>query len=305
MMGLTTEQLEIRKTGVGGSDIAVLLGLNPFKTTHELWLEKTEQIEPENFDDNDAVSFGNIIEDTIGEFYTHKTGIELRNKLQTIRHPEYDWLVANIDKKVVGVKKGVEIKNVGFHAAHAWGKDGTDEVAEYYMPQPMHYMLVLDYQEWDVAAYFGGADLKIYHLHRDKEFDELIIDLSHDFWHNHVLSMVAPEIDYDHQSTEGMLKRFYPGTNGAEIELQDLHHWHNVRLEAMAKAKEYEAIATGAKNHILAGMGNSAIGNIDGLGSSTRESVKRKGLFVEPTEYMNMTFRKGSLPHRQLRKRIH
>ena len=50
MMGLTAEQLEIRKTGVGGSDIAVLLGLNPFKTTHELWLEKDDSYRTEKTD---------------------------------------------------------------------------------------------------------------------------------------------------------------------------------------------------------------------------------------------------------------
>jgi len=291
-MGLSAEQLEMRKTGVGGSDVAILLGLNPYKTVHELWLEKTGACASQDLSANDAVNFGNIIEDTIGEFYTKKTGIALRNKLQTIRHSKYDWLVANIDKKVVGIKKGVEIKNVGSHAAKAWGKDGTDEVAEYYMPQPMHYMLVLDYMEWDVAAYFGGADLRIYPLERDKEFDELIIDITHDFWHNNVLANVPPEIDYNHASTEGMLKRFYPGTDGSEIEISDLDHWHNVRIEAAAKAKEYDAIAQGAKNHILEAMGQSAVGNIAGLGSYHRKLVKRRGFTVEPSEYMNMTFKK-------------
>jgi putative phage-type endonuclease len=291
-MALTAEQLEFRKSGVGGSDVATILGLNPYKTQFELYMEKTGQVEPENLDDNDAVAFGNIIENTIGEFYTHKTGVKLRNKLQTIRSEKYPWLVANIDKKVEGQRKGVEIKNVGSHAAHAWGKDGTDEVAEYYMPQPMHYMLVLDYEAWDVAAYFGGAELKIYPLFRDKEFDELIIDITHDFWHNNVIARVPPDIDYDHASTEGLLKRINAGTDGSERNISEIEHWHRVRLDAAAKAKEYEAIASGAKNHILEAIGGAAVGVIDGAGSYNRKLVKRKGFTVEPSEYMNMTFKK-------------
>jgi len=291
-MALTKEQLEFRKTGIGGSDVATILGLNPYKTQFELYMEKTGQVESENLDDNDSVAFGNIIENTIGEFYTHKTGVKLRNKLQTIRSEKYPWLVANIDKKVEGQRKGVEIKNVGSHAAHAWGKDGTDEVAEYYMPQPMHYMLVLDYDAWDVAAYFGGSELKIYPLFRDKEFDELIIDITHDFWHNNVLARVPPEIDYNHASTEGLLKRINAGTDGSERDITEIEHWHKVRIDAVAKAKEYEAIASGAKNHILEAIGNSSVGLIDGVGSYNRKLVKRKGFTVEPSQYMNMTFKK-------------
>ena len=291
-MALTTEQLQERQKGIGGSDISVLLGLNPYKTPYELYLEKTGELAPKSLDDNDAVSFGNIIENTIGEFYEHKTGLKLRNNNQTIRHTKYDWLVGHIDKKIEGVKKGVEIKNVGFHAASSWGKDGTDEVAEYYIMQPMAYMLLLDYQEFDVAAYFGGADLRIYPLQRDKEFDELIIDTSHDFWHNNVLANVPPEIDYTHQSTEGLLKRLYEGTDGTEIDITSVEHWHQVKVEAQAKVKEYEAIVQGAKNHIIAEIGNSAIGNIEGIGSYNRKLVKRKGFSVDPTEYMNLTFKK-------------
>ncbi len=290
-MGLSQEQLEARKTGIGGSDVAVILGLSPYKTPYELFLEKTGQIESENFDQNDAVNFGNIIEDTVGEFYSHKTGFKLRNKFQTIRHKKYDWLVANIDKKIEGKKKGLEIKNVGFHASHAWGKSGTDEVAEYYFPQPMHYMLVLDYPEWDVAAYFGGADLRIYNLERDKEFDELIIDSTHDFWHNNVLKQTPPEIDYSHDSTEAVLNRFYKKSDG-EIDLTHLAHWHKVKAEAQAKQKEYEDLVKTAKNHILGEMQNASIGKIDGLGSYTKKTIKRKGFTVQDTEYTSLRFKK-------------
>ncbi len=283
----------VRASGMGGSDIATILGLNPHQTLYQLYLEKTGEIEPRNLDDNNAVQFGKIIENTIADFYTHRTGLKLRNNNQTIRHPKYDWLFAHIDKKIEGIKKGVEIKNVGVHAASAWGKDGTDEVAEYYVPQVMHYMMIMDYQEWDVAAYFGGADLRVYTLERDKEFDELIIDATHDFWHNNVLARIPPEIDYEHKSTSDVLKRLYPGSDGTETDLTELYHWHLVKTEADKKAKEYELIADGAKNHLIAAMGNSAIGRIDGTGCYQRSFVKRKGFTVEPTEYMKLTFKKN------------
>lgn len=291
---LTAEQLEIRKTGVGGSDMAVVLGLSPHKTKYELYLEKTGQIEPENLDDVQIVQFGNMMEDMIADLYTYKTGIKLRRKNQTVRHPKYPWILANIDRKVEAVKKGSEIKNVGFPASLAWGKDGSDEVAEYYIPQPMTYMLVLDYQEWDVVAYFGGDDLRVYPLKRDPEFDELIIDASHDFWHNHVLAGVPPEIDYDHKSTEAVLKRRYPGTDGTEIDLPaESEYWHQVKLEAAEKVKLYQGVVDGSKNHLLEMIGDSAVGRLPGGGQYSRSVSKRRGFTVEPTEITNFRFKKG------------
>ncbi len=70
---LTQKQIEIRKTGLGGSDMASVLGLSPYKTRYELYLEKIGAIKPDDLQDNDLVQFGNIIEHTIADFYQHKT----------------------------------------------------------------------------------------------------------------------------------------------------------------------------------------------------------------------------------------
>ena len=291
---LTAEQLEIRKTGLGGSDIAAALGLNPYKTRYELYLEKAGRIDPVNLDDSDLVQFGNMIEKQVAEFYTHKTGIKLRKKNQTIRHKKYPWILANIDRKVERVIKGVEIKNVSWQAAKSWGKDGSQDVAEYYVPQPMTYMLVLDYPAWDVAAYFGGADLRIYPLDRDREWDELIIEESHDFWHNHVLKEIPPEIDYNHPSTESALKRLYPGTNGQTIQLpEELEYWNTVRQEAAEKAKYYEGVVNGCKNHFLEAMGDNALGELPSGATITRSLIKKKEYTVPASQYMTSRFKKG------------
>jgi hypothetical protein len=63
---------------------------------------------------------------------------------------------------------------------------------------------------------------------------------------------------------------------------------------AKSQAKEYNAVADGAKTHIKALMGDAAVGLVPGLDGAgyTRKITKRKGFTVEDTEYVDMRFTK-------------
>ena len=172
--------LKSRQSGLGGSDISTLFGINPYSTKLELYLQKRGEIEPTA--DTRLTRTGRAMEQVIAVMVAEREGAKLRKVNRTLRHPKHDFLIAHIDRDYVGIRKGLEIKNVSPRMAYLWGKDGQpDAVAEHYLPQPHHYMLVLDYDLFDVAAYFGGDDLRIYPMERDPEMDELIIDAAHDF----------------------------------------------------------------------------------------------------------------------------
>lgn len=290
-MNASMEQfLASRQTGIGGSDVAVLLNVSPFKTRLELYLEKRGEIQPTA--DNSRTRAGRVMEQVIAAMVAEKTGAKLRRVNRTLRHPKHDFLIAHIDRDFVGIAKGLEIKNVSPRLGYLWGKDGEpDAVAEYYLPQPHHYMLVMDYPAFDVAGYFGGDDLRMYPMARDPEMDELIIDVAHDFWHKHVLAGVPPEPDYDHATTLPMFKRLYPGTNGATIEADDmLLHWAAVAEEAARKASEYDKVYESAKNHLLAAMGDAAVLKLEGNRIFRRQQVKRAGYMVAASTYMDARF---------------
>src|SRR6185369_13191468 len=169
---LTTEQLAARK--IGGSDVACILGLNPFKTALELYAEKRGELEPADLSENENVEAGVVLEDAIADLtarrMTRRLGreIKLRRCNLTLTHPKYDWLTIHIDRDVVGEDRGVEIKNVGARAARFWGEQDTDEIPDYYLPQPHTYMLVKDYPAWTVSGYFGGSDLRLYEIAANK-----------------------------------------------------------------------------------------------------------------------------------------
>ena len=285
--------LKSRQSGLGGSDIATLFGINPYSTKLELYLQKRGEIEPTA--DTRLTRTGRAMEQVIAVMVAEREGAKLRKVNRTLRHPKHDYLIAHIDRDFVGIRKGLEIKNVSPRMAYLWGKDGQpDAVAEHYLPQPHHYMLVLDYDLFDVAAYFGGDDLRVYPMERDPEMDELIIDAAHDFWHNHVLAGVPPEPDFDHKSTLPMLRRMYPGTNGETVIASELDetllYWAKVAEDAAAKASQYEMVAEQAKNHLLAAMGEAAILKLDGQRAMVRKVISKKPYEVAASSYVDARF---------------
>jgi putative phage-type endonuclease len=297
-MALTEKQLSMRK--VGGSDVATILGLNPFKTVLELFYEKMGTIEPADLSENEAVEAGNILEDGIAALAERRISrrdgraVKLRRSNLTLSHPKYDWLTIHIDRDVVGEERGVELKNVGWRAAVAWGADGTSEIPKYYAPQVHTYMLVKNYPVWTVAAYLGGGEMRLYDIERNKEWDQLIIDSTHDFWVENVGKGIPPDINPDADRAVQALRRVYPGTDGSTIVAPaSLAAWRDVRAEAKQIIALNEKVVDGCDARILREMGSAAILHFEDGSEFTRKLVKRKAYTVEAAEYMDLRFKKA------------
>lgn len=281
---LTAEQLAGRK--IGGSDVPTILGLNPYQTAEELRLEIAGRLP--RFEGNDASEAGEAMEDGIRNLYAKRFNRKVRRAHRTIVNPKYPWLTVHIDGQIEGERRGLEIKNIHWRSAFLWGPDGTDEIAEHYFGQPHAYMLVMDFPRWDVAAYFGGWELRVYPLERDPEIDQIIIEATHDFWHKHVLADVPCPIDPAQPGALRAIQKAYPGTDGSTITFgDDIASWHAVRKESLALAKRYEATADTAKFHILSAMGESAIGVLPDGSRYTRKMVTRKGYQVDESSYID------------------
>jgi len=295
-MALTKEQLAARK--IGGSDVATILGLNPWKSARELYHEKRGELPIPDLETNDNVEAGNIMETPIAELVARRltrkwgTEVKLRRCNLTLVHPKYDWLTVHIDRDFVGLDRGLEIKNVGPRAWKGWGEQGTDEIPQHYLPQPHTYMLVKNYPVWTVAGYFGGGDLRFYEVVRDREMDELIISSTHDF-HQAVIDGIPPEIDAASPRALDVIKRVYPGTSGEIIEGDvSLTPWIATMRDSAKLRIEYEKAEEIAKAHLQRFMGDAAIMRIPGVaGEFVRKLVKRKGYTVENSEHMEFKYK--------------
>lgn len=108
-MPLTVEQLAFRKSRISASDVAVILGLNPWKTPADLWLEKTQDIEP--MIETEAIEIGNMAESPLIDWCAASLGVQPDRELGTVPHPDHDWLCATPDAGIVGQKRGIVVNS--------------------------------------------------------------------------------------------------------------------------------------------------------------------------------------------------
>lgn len=213
--------LQVRKQGIGSSDAAAAVGLNPYKSRLELWLEKTGRDEhlpkTDPNDDSSPMYWGTLLEPIVAAHYTRRTGNRLRRVNAVLQHPEHPWMLANIDREVVGAAdvQILECKTAGIHGSRLW----SEGVPEYVQLQVMHQLAVTGKAVADVAVLMGGQELKIYRIERNATLIEQLIDLEQAFW-SHVERDVPPPADGS-DSADLALRTLYPQDTGSVVDLSD------------------------------------------------------------------------------------
>ena len=187
------EWLEERKTGLGGSDAAAVLGLNPWASPLSVYLEKLGLSEPK--EENRAMRLGKRMEPVILDEYLRETGGKASLNGRLFRHPEFPEILGTPDAFREDEAVGVELKWIGDRSASQWGESGTDEVPDYYHVQCDVYMAVTNRGAWDLAAIIGGRDLRVYRIERNLALEEELLGRLRAFWRDHVLAQVPPEVD--------------------------------------------------------------------------------------------------------------
>jgi len=185
----TTEEranwLERRRQGIGGSDAAAAIGLSPYRTPYDVYLEKRGEIEPEDLSDNLAVQCGIELEDFVARKYMKETGNEIEHVPEMLVHPEHTFMLANLDRRVVGKPRGVECKTASPLQAKnddLWGKPGSDQIPQQYIFQCMHYMAITGLEAFDVPVLFLGAEFRVYTVRRNEPFIARLIESESAFW---------------------------------------------------------------------------------------------------------------------------
>ncbi|MFV3335177.1 YqaJ viral recombinase family protein [Pseudomonas sp. NY15437] len=212
--------LAVRKRGIGSSDAAAAVGLNPYKSQLELWLEKTGRDSAlPKCDVNDEESptyWGNILESIVARHYTQRTGNRVRRINAVLQHPDtkLEWMLANIDREVIGAEdvQILECKTAGINGARLW-KEG---VPVYVQLQVMHQLAVTGKQAADVAVLLGGQQLEIHRIERDDELIHWLIELEKEFW-GYVQRDTPPPADGS-ESAERALRCLYPLDQGRTLD---------------------------------------------------------------------------------------
>jgi putative phage-type endonuclease len=210
MIKMTREEwLQERKNGIGGSDAAVILGLNPYKNNVRLWEEKTGRIEAEDISDKPYVKYGTQAEDLLRElFKLDFPRYEVSHNENTIiKHPKYPFLFASLDGQIVDKETGeigvLEIKTTNILQSMQKEK-WKEKIPDNYYCQVLHYLNVTGYSFAILKAqlkYDFDGDIKLETRHYTilrKDVEEDIKELEKaeiEFWTKYVEKDIQPPLE--------------------------------------------------------------------------------------------------------------
>jgi putative phage-type endonuclease len=283
-----SDWLEVRKTGIGGSDAAAAVGLCPYKSPLELWMEKTgrdsELPKPNSDDTTEPVYWGTLLEPIVAAAYTKQTGNKVRRVNAVLQHPTIPFMLANLDREIIGASdvQILECKTAGEFGARLW----REGVPEYVQLQVQHQLAVTGKHSADVAVLLCGQQLEVHRIERDDTLIQRLIALESVFW-EHVTNDTPPPADGS-VSADRALRCLYPG-NASATDFRD-----DTRLSASfadlvalrADIAQREAQAELLKQTLLQAMGDASIGqfetgNISFKRSKDKTSVDLKRLLDE------------------------
>lgn len=252
--GLSREKwLRYRKCGIGGSDVAAILGISKWNSAISLWLDKTNQTN-EPVEENEAMQWGTIMEPIIRNHFAEVTGKTVVEVKAMLQHPEHPFMLADVDGLTTddeGNPAILEIKTASEYKRAEWEND----IPSYYETQVQHYLCVTGVQKAYVAVLIGGNSFKVYEVDADAEIQSMLIAVEKDFW-NKVQNMIRPEMDGS-DAAKNLLDSLYHGGISEQIVMPDeAIGYVDAYIEACAEEDNAKAKKQEASNHLKEIMGD-------------------------------------------------
>ena len=208
------EWLRLRKSGIGGSDAGAVCGMNPYSSAMKVFKEKTsEEIEEA---DNEAIRIGHDLEDYVAQRFTEATGLKVRKSNFMYRSKEHPFMIADVDRFVIGEDAGLECKTASAYHADKWA-DGN--IPLHYVLQCYHYMAVTGKKVWYIAAVILGREFTYRRLEWDEELIGHLISIEDNFWNNHVVPGIIPPPDGSKVCDEVIQQYFHTARKASAIKL--------------------------------------------------------------------------------------
>ena len=268
--------LEERRKGIGGSDVAAILGLSPWKTPYRVYQEKRKEVD--DWQGNESTDWGKRMEPAIRQWYSDQTGRSVRLPDKIMYNEKYPFMLASLDG-FTDDRRIVEIKTA--RSGKAWGEPGTNEIPDYYAVQCHHYMIVTGYEVTDLPVSIGGGSPVLYEVPADKEITEMIIEAEVKFWERVTTGNPPDPVTYaDAVARFGKIKSEGTVFAGEEV-LRHVLELRAVRLEEEAlEAKEEDL-----KGKIIITLGDQGdtLVDVDGNALATYKLAAGRKTFDSKT----------------------
>lgn len=192
---VNAQWIEARTKGIGGSDVASIMGLNKYSSPLNVWLVKTGREQAPDLSDKEAVEWGNRLEDAVADKFkqAHKDEYKVYRKNAMLISNKRPWAFANLDRRLrdrEGNQGILEVKTCGSRRAGDW----DNGIPLYYLTQVTHYLAVTDYAFAWVAVLIGGQEYREYYVERNEEDIGAVNEAVDTFWNDFVLTNTPPAL---------------------------------------------------------------------------------------------------------------
>lgn len=187
-----------RARGIGGSDVAALFGMHPFKTARDVWLEKTGR-GPQREETPD-MRRGRRLEDIAADVYTERTHRRLRRQ-PLRRHPDYPMILCSIDRQIIAGEwenlrwetGPCELKVPRTRTFYRWKREG---LPDYINLQGQHEAFVWGYSYTGFGIYGPDDDAMMhFDVPADDRVSARIAEFVPEWWEKYVVRDVEPPED--------------------------------------------------------------------------------------------------------------
>ena len=288
------EWLAYRRKGIGGSDVAALLGISPWRTARDLYYDKLNIAAVEDNEENwVALEMGHLLEPLVAKIFQHRTGYKIYQVKKMFQHPKYPWMLADVDYFVElpdGTTAILEIKTTNYNAKDHWWLNGEETVPVYYETQGRHYMAVMNVDRCFFCCLYGNNEEEtiIREIRRDEAYEDEMIFLEQHFWENYVLAKTPPPYTEEGDLViESVRRHTGPADKDAPVvtfdysltaKLMRYLQLQEEKKRAEKNSKEIDADMQRLKGALIAEMGKSckAICQQDGVNYTVTYNPVRK-----------------------------
>lgn len=276
--------LKQRQSGIGGSDIAAICGLNPFKTPLQVWQSKINPVVDEEI--SEPAYWGTTLENVVAQEYAKRTGRKVQRINQVLHHPHLPYCLANIDRAVVNPEMAgrvfwkddrlttnriLECKTANGFAAKKWGESGSDYVPDEYLVQCMWYMGITGADICDLAVLIGGQDFRIYTIQKDVLLLDDLYSTASDFW-----KLVETRTEPDPINYPEAVKKWAISDSSLSVQADDLLINDLDKIQSIkAQVKELEAQEDELKARVLMALENAETLTYQGVKVATCKTQTR------------------------------
>ena len=279
--------LRLRKSGIGGSDAGAICGVNPYSSAMKVFRDKTST-EVEELD-YEAVRIGHDLENYVAQRFTEATGMKVRKSNLMYRSKEHPFMIADVDRLVVGEDAGLECKTASAYNADKWA-DGN--IPLHNVMQCYHYMAVTGRRTWYIAAVILGREFTYRKLEWDDDLISRLTEMEENFWNNYVAKGIIPPPDGSKACDEVIEQYFHTAKKASAVRLEGFDEKLDRREEILGFIAELQEEQKQIEQEVKLFMGDNQYaasdhyrvswGNIDSVRlDSQRIKAERPEIYAD------------------------